>query len=95
MKGYYYDKETAVVDEVFAVIYSPLRRAKNESGSKRAGKRRARDRYPENCVTVVTSSEDAIASEKPDSKLYAARVLGPARSSEGLRMYYLLEWLTE
>jgi hypothetical protein len=80
MKGYYYDKDSTVVNEEFAVIYAP---------------RRKRDRYPENCVEVVESAEQAIAMANPAENRYAAKVLGPARSSEGLKLFYLVAWLEE
>ena len=80
MKGYYYDKDSTVVNEVFAVIYAP---------------RRKRDRYPENCVEVVASKEQALALADANAKRYAAKVLGPARSSEGLKLFYLVDWLEE
>jgi len=80
MKGIYLDSETNLVAEHFAVVYAP---------------RRQRDRFPENCVQVVASAAAAVGAANPDKKLYPAKVLGPARSSEGLRLYYLVCWLTE
>jgi len=74
------DPETKVVNEVFALIYAP---------------RRARDRFPENCVTVVDSEAAALSGADPAKKLYPARVIGPSRSSEGFRLYYLVGWLDE
>jgi len=67
-----------VVEEHFAVVYAP---------------RRHRDRFPENCVEIVES--EALAREKADEnkKSYAAKVVGPSRSSEGLRLFYLECWL--
>jgi hypothetical protein len=78
MKGYTLDAETRVVEECFALVYAP---------------RRVRDRFPENCVQVVQSEAAALAGEDAARKLYAARVVGPARSSEGLRVFYLVRWL--
>lgn len=72
------DNETDVVEERFAVVYAP---------------RRSRDRFPENCVEVVDSEETAIAVAGPEKMRYPARVVGPSRSSEGLRLYYLVQWL--
>lgn len=74
------DPEGKVVNEVFALIYAPGR---------------SRDRFPENCVTVMES--EAAALEGADSKknLYPARVIGPSRSSEGFRLYYLVCWLDD
>ena len=79
MKGIYIDPETRVVDECFALVYAP---------------RRVRGRFPENCVQVVEPEAAAIAGADPAQKLYPAKVLGPARSSEGFRLYYLIQWLT-
>ena len=78
MKGIYIDPEARIVDECFALVYAP---------------KRQRDRFPENCVQVVESETLALAGADPERKLYAARVLGPARSSEGFRLYYLISWL--
>lgn len=72
------DPETDVVEEHFAVVYAP---------------RRQRDRFPENCVEVVESEQAARDAANPDNKYYAAKVVGPSRSSEGLRLYYLEYWL--
>jgi len=38
--------------------------------------------------------EQALACADPANKRYAAKMIGPARSSEGIRVFYLLEWLT-
>ena len=78
MKGIYIDTETRLVDECYALVYAP---------------RRQRGRFPENCVQVVESEAAALAGADPTQRRYAARVLGPARSSEGLRLYYLIGWL--
>jgi len=78
MQGYHLDSETKVVSECFAVVYAP---------------RRTRDRFPENCVTVVESDDAARAGADAKKNLYAAKVVGPARSSEGLRVFYLVAWL--
>ncbi|MDH5513105.1 MAG: hypothetical protein OEY27_07835 [Gammaproteobacteria bacterium] len=72
------DPETRMVNEVFALIYAPGR---------------TRDRFPENCVTVVESETAALAGADPAKNLYPARVIGPSRSSEGFRLYYLVGWL--
>jgi hypothetical protein len=73
-----FDSDTKVVEERFAVVFAP---------------RRQRDRFPENCVQLVDSAEAALAGSDPKNKRYAARVIGPSRSSEGLRLYYLVHWL--
>ena len=54
-----------------------------------------RKRFPENCVEVVASAEEALARALPEHNLHAAEVVGPSRSSEGFRLYYLLRWLSE
>ncbi|MCU7843693.1 MAG: hypothetical protein KZQ93_07610 [Candidatus Thiodiazotropha sp. (ex Monitilora ramsayi)] len=72
------DPDTTIVKACFAVIYTPSRRRK---------------RFPENCVTPTASAELAIKQASQDKDSYAARVMGPSRSSEGFRLYYLLEWL--
>lgn len=74
------DPESKVVNECFALIYAPGR---------------TRDRFPENCVTVVDSEATALSSADPAKSLYPARVIGPSRSSEGFRLYYLVCWLDE
>ena len=78
MVHYQIDPETDLVEKQYAVVYAP---------------RRQRDRFPENVVVVKTSKEDAIEASDPEKKQYAAIVYGPARSSEGFRLYYLVEWL--
>ena len=72
------DPEGNVVTECFALIYAP---------------RRARDRFPENCVTVVESETAAVEGADAEKNIFPARVIGPSRSSEGFRLYYLVCWL--
>ncbi|OOZ38825.1 hypothetical protein BOW53_14050 [Solemya pervernicosa gill symbiont] len=64
--------------EHFAVIYAP---------------RRKRDRYPENTVELFPSESTAMDSADANQKRYPACVRGPFRSSEGLRLFYLIRWL--
>jgi hypothetical protein len=78
MKGIYIDPETKLVEEHFAIVYAP---------------RRQRGRFPEDCVQVVESEMAALDGADPENKRYPARVVGPARSSEGFRLYYLVRWL--
>lgn len=54
-----------------------------------------RQRFPENVVEVVASAAEALAHEAPAENLHAAEVVGPARSSEGFRLYYLVRWLSD
>jgi hypothetical protein len=80
MRGYTLDPQAKVADEHWAIVYAP---------------RRTRDRFSENCVEVVETEEAAIAGADAEKKKYAARVIGPARSSEGLKVFYLVRWLAE
>ncbi len=50
-----------------------------------------RDRVPATSVEIVQDLEVAIAQANPDNQLYAAKVVGPARSSEGAMLYYIIE----
>lgn len=78
MEGMFFDEETHLVGECFALIYAPQRQRK---------------RFPENCVQVVASEQAARAGADPARRLYPAVVVGPSRSSEGFRLYYLSRWL--
>jgi len=78
MKGIQLE-QTVAVGEHFALIYAP--RAK-------------RGRFPENCVEIVASEEAARQGADPGKNIHAAKVLGPSRSSEGFRVFYLVNWLT-
>jgi len=82
MRGYSLDPSPLanVADKHFAVIYAP---------------RRKRERFPQTCVTLVESEAEALAKADPDSNQYAAEVIGPARSSEGLNIFYVIQWLGE
>lgn len=73
-----FDPDSNLAHECSVVIYAPNRQRK---------------RFPENCVTEMASSEAAIAAADPANKRHAAVVLGPARSSEGFRVYHLVRWL--
>lgn len=74
------DPEADLVDEHFAIIYAPSAR---------------RDRFPENIVQVVESEEAARTAAGARPGYRPAQVIGPARSSEGFKLYYLLRWLDE
>lgn len=78
MKGITVDNESSVVEIVYAVVYSP---------------RRSRGRFPKNCVQVVADQFEALELADPDKKLFAAKVIGPSKSSEGQYIYYLDDWL--
>ena len=73
-----YDPDTSVVEEHFAVVYAP---------------RRSRDRFSEGAVVLKQSAEQALQDSDSEKKHFAAVVAGPSRSSEGHRLYYLVEWL--
>jgi len=72
------DPETDVSTPNFAVVYMPGR---------------TRKRFPAGCVQVCANREQAVAQADPAANQFAARVLGPSKSSEGQYLYYLLEWL--
>ena len=77
MKGLHLE-QNAVVNECYAVIYAP---GKN------------RKRFSENIVYVKETEQEARAAADATKSLYPAIVIGPARSSEGFRLYYLRAWL--
>lgn len=77
MKGFHLE-QAAGVDERYAVIYAPGRNRK---------------RFSENCVHLVDSEAAARAGADPSKGLFPAVVIGPSRSSEGFRLYYLQAWL--
>jgi hypothetical protein len=77
MKGFHLE-QNEVVNERYAVIYAP--------GTKRK-------RFPENCVYVKDSEQEARAAGDQAKGLFPAIVIGPSRSSEGFRLYYLRAWL--
>lgn len=74
------DPETDVSQLRYAVVSVP---------------RRSRNRFAASCVVLKDSEEQALADEKPDEKQFAAQVLGPSKSSEGVIVYYLARWLRE
>jgi hypothetical protein len=78
VKGISLDPDSAVVEEHYAVVYAP---------------RQSRDRFSEGAVELTNTREQALAQANPSAKRFAARVMGPSRSSEGLRLFYLIEWL--
>lgn len=78
MKGITVDGESSVVQHKFAVVYAP---------------KRSRGRFAENCVFIVETELDAIDEANVEKHLYAAKVIGPSKSSEGQRIYYLDAWI--
>lgn len=57
-------------------------------------KRGRRERFPESAVEIVATAEEALARQDPGADLHAAELVGPSRSSEGIRLYYLVRWLS-
>lgn len=82
MKGYYLDShpDANVANEHFAIvkILDP-------------NKKRKRNRCPETNVTVMDNIEMAREHADPALNIFAAKVIGPARSSEGINLYYITE----
>jgi len=72
------DLDSEVARKRYAVIYTPSRRRK---------------RFPENCVQIKASIEEVLAASSEGKDLHPAVVMGPSRSSEGFRLFYLVEWL--
>ncbi len=78
MQGITVDSESKVVQVRYAVVYMP---------------KRCRGRFPESCVFIVASEQEALDEANIKKKLFAAKVIGPSKSSEGQRLYYLDDWL--
>lgn len=79
MRGYVPpDPETRVSTYQYAVVCVP---------------RRNRKRFASACVDIKPSQEQALLDADPANKYFAARVIGPSKSSEGQYLYYLDEWL--
>lgn len=78
MKGLFLDPDSGVVQEAYAVVYAPQRR---------------RERFPESCVRLVATRHEAVSESAAGRHLHPAKVVGPSRSSEGVRLYYLVGWL--
>lgn len=56
-------------------------------------RRGSRKRFPESCVDLMADAALALAAADPAQNRHAAEVMGPSRSSEGFRLYYLVRWL--
>ena len=78
VKGYALDPHPSAnaAKESYAVVMIP---------------RLKRERVPANNVSVVEDLASAIEQSNPEKHLYAAKVVGPARSSEGVKLYYIVE----
>lgn len=72
------DPETQVSTHQYAVVYVPHRNRK---------------RFSSACVSIKPSMKQAVSDADPANKYFAARVIGPSKSSEGQYLYYLEEWL--
>lgn len=72
------DPESSVSQEHWAVIYVP---------------RKSRNRFSANCVQIYGSQGEALQESTPELNRFAAKVIGPSKSSEGQSIYYLLHWL--
>ncbi len=73
------DTESEAIREQWAVVQTP--------------KPERRKRFPESCVRLVASEAEAVAAADTSRNEYPARVYGPSKSSEGLRLYYLVRWV--
>ncbi|MES9904738.1 MAG: hypothetical protein ABW168_18935 [Sedimenticola sp.] len=73
------DPDSNLVERHYAIVYT---------------RKRDRKRFAENCVEIVASREEALERSDSESTKYPAIIVGPSRSSEGLRLFYLLEWIT-
>lgn len=72
------DTESQATQERWAVVQTPKPQRKR--------------RFSESCVRLVASEADAVAEADAGRNEYPARVYGPSKSSEGLRVYYLVRW---
>jgi hypothetical protein len=52
---------------------------------------KTRKRFPEGVVEAVASEGEAL--RRGGENRHPAIVIGPSRSSEGFRLYYLVRWL--
>lgn len=78
MKSSLIDPDTDLAHECYALVHAPSPNRK---------------RFPENCVEVKASEEEARSGANPAKRLVPAVVFGPSRSSEGFRLFYLVRWL--
>jgi len=72
--------QSNTMQSFYALVYTPKRE-------------QSRNRFPDNCVFKMDSEQAAKMGAEPDKNLYPALICGPSRSSEGVMLYYLLEWL--
>ena len=72
--------QSQTMESRYALVYTPNRQ-------------RSRNRFPENCVFHKDSEQEAKTAADSKKNLYPAIVCGPSKSSEGLMLYYLVQWL--
>ena len=72
------DPDTTVSEEHWATVFVP---------------RRSRNRFAATCVRTYKTETEALANAEPAERRFAARVIGPSKSSEGQSLYYLIHWL--
>jgi len=72
--------QSDTMDSFYALVYTLKRE-------------QSRNRFPKNCVFKMESEQAAKTAAEPEKNLYPAFIRGPSRSSEGVMLYYLLEWL--
>ncbi len=72
------DKQTDVSGFVYGTVHTP---------------KKNRKRFPEGIITVYRSEAETRQASDPEKNLHPAKLAGPARSSEGFMLYYLVEWL--
>lgn len=72
------DPESTSLQERIALIKTP---------------RKSRKRFPEGCVEIVATREQAQDRADLSKNLHPAIVYGPSVSSESQRIYYLVRWL--
>lgn len=72
------EPSTAVPEEYYALVTTTRRR---------------QTRWAAGCVTLCATAEEAQAARDEARGRRPAIVYGPAISSEGQRVYYLVQWL--
>ncbi len=78
MASYVPDAESNALGEVYAVVQTT---------------RKGRKRFPEASTRVLASAAEALALADAGRGEYPALVYGPSKSSEGVKLYYLVRWL--
>ena len=72
--------QSETMKQCYALVYIPNRQ-------------QSRDRFPDNCIFKMDSESEVKAAAQPAKNLYPAIICGPSKSSEGLMLYYLIQWL--